>query len=111
MTSPPSLRAVNRGLADTVTDLDAAIASVVARDKTVRADVDKPRLAGTLAMEMAHPEGARHRHRRRRRRPPRTRHRAHREEPRPAAGAGAVRDLHARMPAAARSERVTSLAR
>ena len=53
------VRAVNRGLADTVTDLDAAIASVVARDKTVRPDVDKPRLAGTLAMEMAHPEGAR----------------------------------------------------
>ena len=53
------VRAVNRGLQDTVTDLDAAIASVVARDQTVRADVDKPRLAGTLAMEMAHPEGAR----------------------------------------------------
>ncbi len=53
------VHAVNRGLADTVTDLDAAIASVVARDRSVRPDVDKPRLAGTLAMEMAHPEGAR----------------------------------------------------
>lgn len=53
------VRAVNRGLVETVADLDAAIASVVARDKTVRADVDRPRLAGTLAMEMAHPEGAR----------------------------------------------------
>lgn len=53
------VRAVNHGLADTVADLDAAIASVVARDRTVRADVDKPRLAGTLAMEMAHPDGAR----------------------------------------------------
>lgn len=53
------VRAVNHGLADTVADLDAAIASVVARDKTVRADVDRPRLAGTLAMEMAHPDGAR----------------------------------------------------
>lgn len=53
------VRAVNRGLRDTVADLDAAIASVVARDNTVRADVDRPRLAGTLAMEMAHPEGAR----------------------------------------------------
>jgi NitT/TauT family transport system substrate-binding protein len=52
--------AVNHGLADTVADLDAAIASVVARDPAVRADVDTPRLAGTLAMEMAHPEGARH---------------------------------------------------
>jgi NitT/TauT family transport system substrate-binding protein len=53
------VRAVNRGLADTVADLDRAIASVVARDPAVRADVDRPRLAGTLAMEMAHPEGAR----------------------------------------------------
>lgn len=51
------VRAVNHGLADTVTNLDAAIASVVKRDATVRADVDRPRLAGTLAMEMAHPEG------------------------------------------------------
>ncbi|MFN7978156.1 MAG: ABC transporter substrate-binding protein [Vicinamibacterales bacterium] len=51
------VRAVNRGLADTVTDLDAAVASVMKRDATVRADVDGPRLAGTLAMEMAHPEG------------------------------------------------------
>jgi NitT/TauT family transport system substrate-binding protein len=51
------VRAVNRGLADTVVDLDAAVASVVARDKTVQAGVDKPRLAGTLAMEMAHPDG------------------------------------------------------
>lgn len=53
------VRAVNRGLADTVADLDAAIASVVARDTAVRPEVDKARLAGTLAMEMAHPEGAR----------------------------------------------------
>lgn len=51
------VRAVNHGLADTVTNLDAAIASVVKRDATVRADVDRPRLAGTLAMEMAHPDG------------------------------------------------------
>ncbi len=29
----------------------------VKRDASVRADVDRPRLAGTLAMEMAHPEG------------------------------------------------------
>ena len=53
------VRAVNHGLADTVTDLDAAIESVAARDRKVRKDVDKPRLAGTLAMEMAHPEGKR----------------------------------------------------
>lgn len=51
------VRATNRGLADTVADLDAAIASVVKRDASVRADVDRPRLAGTLAMEMAHLEG------------------------------------------------------
>lgn len=53
------VRAVNRGLAEAVRDLDAAIGSVAARDRTVRTDVDRPRLAGTLAMEMAHPEGAR----------------------------------------------------
>jgi len=53
------VRAVNRGLADTVADLDAAIASLAARDRSVRTEVDTPRLAGTLAMEMAHPEGAR----------------------------------------------------
>ncbi len=53
------VRAVNRGLADTVKDLAPAIDSVAARDRTVRKDVDTPRLAGTLAMEMAHPEGAR----------------------------------------------------
>lgn len=53
------VRAVNHGLADTAADLDAAIESVVARDPTVRREVDTPRLAGTLAMEMAHPEGRR----------------------------------------------------
>ena len=53
------VRAVNHGLADTVANLDAAIDSVAARDPKVRKDVDKPRLAGTLAMEMAHPDGAR----------------------------------------------------
>lgn len=53
------VRAVNRGLADTVADLDAAIESVAARDPKVRKDVDRPRLAGTLAMELAHPDGAR----------------------------------------------------
>ena len=53
------VRAVNRGLADTVANLDAAIDSVAARDPKVRKDVDTPRLAGTLAMEMAHPDGAR----------------------------------------------------
>ena len=53
------VRAVNHGLADTIADPDAAIESVAARDRTVRKDVDRPRLAGTLAMEMAHPEGKR----------------------------------------------------
>jgi NitT/TauT family transport system substrate-binding protein len=53
------VRAVNRGLADTVRDPDRAIESVAARDRQVRKDVDGPRLMGTLAMEMAHAEGAR----------------------------------------------------
>ena len=53
------VRAVNRGLADTVADLDAAIDSVAASNPALRKDVDKPRLVGTLAIEMSHAEGAR----------------------------------------------------
>ena len=61
--APPDVaavvRAFNRGLADTVKDLDAAIASVVVRDATVQAPVDRARLAGTIEAEMSHPEGRR----------------------------------------------------
>ena len=51
------VRAVNRGLRDTVNNQAAAIEALVAIAPTVRRDVDGPRLAGTIAVEMAHPEG------------------------------------------------------
>ena len=53
------VRAFNRGLRDTVADLDAAIESVAKREPTVNKAVDRARLAGTLQMEMSHAEGAR----------------------------------------------------
>ena len=53
------VRAANRGLVDTVTDLDAAIESVAKRAPSISKPVDRARLAGTLATEFAHPEGAR----------------------------------------------------
>jgi len=53
------VRAVNRGLVDTVADIDAAIDAVARRDPTIDRAANRERLAGTLAVEMAHPEGAR----------------------------------------------------
>ena len=51
--------ALNRGLVETLDDLDVAIDAVArAAPATVRS-VQHRRLAGTLAAEMAHPEGAR----------------------------------------------------
>jgi NitT/TauT family transport system substrate-binding protein len=52
------VRAVNRGLADTVADIDAAIDAVVRRNPAIDRAANLSRLAGTLALEMAHPEGA-----------------------------------------------------
>ena len=52
------VRAFNRGLRDTVADPDAAI-DALARRATIRRDVDRTRLVGTLRSEMAHAEGAR----------------------------------------------------
>ncbi len=60
---PPAVRglvrAVNRGLADTVQDPHAAIASLLRQAPGSDRGVNLTRLQGTLAMEMAHPEGAR----------------------------------------------------
>ena len=53
------LRAINRGLVDTVADLDAAIDAVARRNPAIDRAANRERLAGTLALEMAHPEGAR----------------------------------------------------
>jgi NitT/TauT family transport system substrate-binding protein len=54
------VRAVNRGLVDTVADPEAALAAVVRRNPALDVAANRARLLGTLALEMAHPEGARH---------------------------------------------------
>lgn len=53
------LRAVNRGLHDVVADPAAAIDAVVRRNPALDRAANLARLSGTLALEMAHPEGAR----------------------------------------------------
>ena len=52
------VRAVNRGVADAVADIDAAIDAVVRRNPSIDRAANRARLAGTLALEMAHAEGA-----------------------------------------------------
>ena len=52
------VRAVNRGVADTVNDIDAAVDAVVRRNPSIDRLANRERLAGTLALEMAHEEGA-----------------------------------------------------
>ena len=51
--------AVNRGLHDTIGDLDAAIEAVARRNPRIDRVANRARLAGTLGLEMSHPEGAR----------------------------------------------------
>lgn len=53
------VRAVNRGLADVLADVEAATDAVVRRNPAIDRAANRARLAGTLALEMAHPEGAR----------------------------------------------------
>lgn len=53
------VRAVNRGLVDTVREPDAAIDALLRHAPGSDRAVNLRRLQGTLAMEMAHPEGAR----------------------------------------------------
>ena len=53
------LAAVNRGLADTIADPDAAIDAVARRNPAIDRAANRARLAGTLAIEMSHPDGAR----------------------------------------------------
>ncbi len=52
------LRAVNRGLADVIADPKAAIGAVRRRDPGIDVKANLARLTGTLALEMAHPDGA-----------------------------------------------------
>lgn len=51
------LRAINRGLKETLKDYDAAIESVAKREPLINKAVEKERLDATLKAEMSHPEG------------------------------------------------------
>lgn len=55
----PLLRALNRGLVDTVADPVAAMDALVRRQPTMNREANHRRLLGTLALEMAGAEGAR----------------------------------------------------
>lgn len=56
---PPLVRALNRGLADTVAAPTAAIDALAKSSPGTNREVNLTRLVGTLKIEMAHPEGAR----------------------------------------------------
>jgi NitT/TauT family transport system substrate-binding protein len=51
------VRAVNRGLHACIANLDAAIDAVARRDPSIDRAANRARLAGTLSLEMAHPDG------------------------------------------------------
>lgn len=51
------LRAINRGIKETLRDHDAAIESVARREPLINKAVEKERLVATLKAEMSHPEG------------------------------------------------------
>lgn len=50
------VRAFNRGLAETLKDLDKAVDAVASREPLIKKDVEKARLIATLKAEMSHPE-------------------------------------------------------
>ncbi|XAH22174.1 ABC transporter substrate-binding protein [Xylophilus sp. GW821-FHT01B05] len=52
------VRAVNRGVVDAVADIEAAVDAVVRRNPSIDRVANRERLAGTLALEMAHTEGS-----------------------------------------------------
>ncbi|MCP5280683.1 MAG: ABC transporter substrate-binding protein [Rhodoferax sp.] len=52
------VRAVNRGVADTVADVEAAMDAVVRRNPVIDRNANHARLLGTLRLEMADAEGA-----------------------------------------------------
>ncbi|WP_448955794.1 ABC transporter substrate-binding protein [Labrys neptuniae] len=53
------LSAINLGLKDAIADPDAAIAAVARRNPNIDVKANRARLLGTLALEMAGPEGGR----------------------------------------------------
>lgn len=52
------VRAVNRGVVDVAADIDAGIDAVARRNPAIDRVANRARLAGTLGLEMSHPEGA-----------------------------------------------------
>ncbi|MGL5114478.1 MAG: ABC transporter substrate-binding protein [Beijerinckiaceae bacterium] len=50
------VRAFNRGLVETLKDLDKAVDAVAKREPLIKKDVEKARLIATLKAEMSHPE-------------------------------------------------------
>jgi NitT/TauT family transport system substrate-binding protein len=50
------IRALNRGLADSLKDLDASVAAVAKREPLIKVPVEKERFIATLQDEMNHPE-------------------------------------------------------
>lgn len=52
------LKAINRGIADTLKDYDAAVAAVAKREPLINVAVEKERLIATLKDEMSHAEMA-----------------------------------------------------
>jgi NitT/TauT family transport system substrate-binding protein len=53
------VRAINRGLVDSLKDIDAAVATVAKREPLIKTPVEKERFIQTLKDEMNHPEIAR----------------------------------------------------
>jgi NitT/TauT family transport system substrate-binding protein len=53
------VRAFNRGLAETLKDLDKAVDAVAKREPLIKKDIEKARLLATLKAEMSHPEVSR----------------------------------------------------
>jgi NitT/TauT family transport system substrate-binding protein len=50
------VRAVNRGIADTLRDPDAAIAAPIKREPLLKREIERELLVRTIRMEMSHPE-------------------------------------------------------
>jgi NitT/TauT family transport system substrate-binding protein len=53
------VRAINKGLADSLKDIDAAVAAVAKREPLIKVGVERERFEATLKDEMNHPEIAR----------------------------------------------------
>jgi NitT/TauT family transport system substrate-binding protein len=50
------VRAINKGLSDSLKDLDASVAAVAKREPLIKVDIEKERFIATLKDEMNHPE-------------------------------------------------------